>query len=79
MQLSPRHRAFGGTEHARIARETLDYLLAEMTPAGGGFFAAQDADSGGEEGTFYVWDPASLAQVLGETAASFYRLGPAVE
>ncbi|MFY9549698.1 MAG: thioredoxin domain-containing protein, partial [Thermoanaerobaculia bacterium] len=54
------HRAFGGADDARVARETLDYLLAEMTPEGGGFFAAQDADSGGAEGTFYVWNPASL-------------------
>ncbi len=63
------HRAFGGTEHARVARETLDFLLAEMTPEEGGFFAAQDADSGGEEGTFYVWNPASLSAAVGADAA----------
>ena len=58
-------RAFGDADFARVARETLDYLLREMTPEGGGFFAAQDADSGGEEGTFYVWDPASLEAAVG--------------
>ena len=63
------HRAFGGEDHARVARETLDYLLREMAPEGGGFFAAQDADSGGEEGTFYVWNPGSLAQAVGAEAA----------
>jgi uncharacterized protein YyaL (SSP411 family) len=63
------HRAFGRPDDARVARETLDYLLAEMTPEGGGFFAAQDADSGGEEGTFYVWNPKSLAEAVGEEAA----------
>ncbi len=63
------HRAFGVADYARVARETLDFLLAEMTPPGGGFFAAQDADSGGEEGTFYVWNPASLAEAVGEEAA----------
>jgi uncharacterized protein len=63
------HRAFGGETFARIARETLDYLLAEMTPPEGGFFAAQDADSGGEEGTFYVWNPKSLAEAVGAEAA----------
>ena len=63
------HRAFGGELHARIARETLDYLLAEMTPEGGGFYAAQDADSGGEEGTYYVWNPRSLADAVGAEAA----------
>ncbi len=62
-------RAFGGAGHARVARETLDYLLAEMTPSEGGFFAAQDADSDGEEGTFYVWSPASLEEAVGSEAA----------
>jgi len=65
------HRAFpdGGGLYARIARETLDYLLAEMTPEGGGFYAAQDADSGGEEGTYYVWNPRSLAEAVGAADA----------
>jgi uncharacterized protein YyaL (SSP411 family) len=62
-------RAFGNADFARVARDTLDYLLAEMTPAGGGFFAAQDADAGGEEGTFAVWDPASLEAAVGRDAA----------
>ncbi len=62
-------RTFGTPAHARIARETLDYLLREMTPADGGFFAAQDADSGGVEGTFYVWNPRSLEEAVGAEAA----------
>ncbi len=63
------HRTFGGEPYGRIARETLDYLLAEMTPEGGGFHAAQDADSGGEEGTYYVWNPKDLAEAVGGSAA----------
>ncbi len=63
------YRAFGEPEDARVTRETLDYLLKEMTPPVGGFFAAQDADSGGEEGTFYVWNPRSLADAIGADAA----------
>ena len=72
-------RAFGNGDFARVARETLDYLLAEMTPPAGadaglrlsgGFFAAQDADAGGEEGTFSVWDPASLEAAVGPEDAA---------
>ncbi len=63
------HRAFGQPDYARIARETLDYLLREMTPRGGGFFAAQDADSAGAEGTFYVWSPETLEKALGAEIA----------
>ncbi len=62
-------RAFGNPDDARIARETLDYLLAEMTPDSGGFFAAQDADSEGREGVFYVWDPRTLEDAVGKEAA----------
>ena len=62
-------RAFGNEDFARVARETLDYLLAEMTPEAGGFFAAQDADSEGEEGTFYVWNPQSVEAAVGPEAA----------
>jgi uncharacterized protein len=61
-------RAFGNPDDARIARETLDYLLAEMTPESGGFFAAQDADSEGREGVFYVWDPKTLEEAVGKDA-----------
>jgi hypothetical protein len=62
-------RAFGNADFARVARETLDYVLAEMTPPEGGFFAAQDADSAGEEGTFYVWDLKSIEAAVGAEAA----------
>ena len=63
------YRAFGDPEHARVARETLDYLLEEMTPPAGGFFAAQDADSGGREGSFYVWSPETLRAAVGPESA----------
>jgi uncharacterized protein YyaL (SSP411 family) len=66
------YRAFGAPEHAAVARETLDYLLRELTPREGepgGFYAAQDADSGGVEGTFYVWNPRSLEEAVGPDAA----------
>ena len=49
-----------------MAAETADFLLRELGTAEGGFAAALDADSEGEEGRFYVWTPAQLVEVLGE-------------
>ncbi len=56
-------------DFARVTRETLDYLLREMTSPDGGFFSATDADSeaaGGhqEEGAFFVWSKGQIEQVL---------------
>jgi uncharacterized protein YyaL (SSP411 family) len=50
---------------ARVARETADFMLRELRTAEGGFASALDADTEGEEGRFYVWTPAELAEVLG--------------
>ena len=55
----------GNPLYERIARETLDYVAREMTSPEGGFYSAQDADSEGEEGKYYVWTPAEIEAVLG--------------
>ena len=51
---------------------TYEYVLREMTHSGGGFFSAQDADSEGEEGKFYVWTPAEIGEVLDSEAAETF-------
>ncbi len=63
-------QATGEPRHARVARETLDYLLREMQGPGGGFFSATDADSEGEEGRFYVWTPEEVESALGDAELS---------
>ena len=63
-QLTGEHR------YRRIAEETLDYVLGEMTDPEGGFYSTQDADSDGEEGLFYLWTPEQLAEALGEEDAA---------
>ena len=49
----------------RTAREVIEYVLRDMTAPEGGFYSAEDADSEGEEGLFYVWTRAELLKVLG--------------
>ncbi len=51
-------------EHARTTRRILDYVQREMTSPEGLFYSATDADSEGAEGTFFLWTPESLAEVL---------------
>jgi uncharacterized protein YyaL (SSP411 family) len=50
----------------RIACEVLDYVGREMTDPSGAFWSATDADSEGEEGTFFVWTPGQLREALGD-------------
>jgi hypothetical protein len=56
--------AAGDPEYRRVAEETLDYVLREMTHPAGGFFSAQDADSEGVEGKFFVWTADEIRAVL---------------
>jgi len=62
----------GEADYARVARETCEYVLHEMTDAAGGFYSTQDADSEGVEGKFFVWTPAEIEAVLGKDAAETF-------
>lgn len=57
-------QATRSTFYAEVAREILSYVMLEMTGPDGGFFSAQDADSEGVEGKYYLWTADELAKAL---------------
>ncbi len=65
----------GDANYARVVRETLDYVIRDMTDPAGGFYSTEDADSEGHEGLFYTWTPDEIEAVLGdERGATFGRV-----
>jgi uncharacterized protein YyaL (SSP411 family) len=56
----------GNKVFSRIAEEVFTYVLRDMTSPEGGFYSAEDADSEGHEGKFYVWLKHEVMQVLDE-------------
>ena len=66
------YQATGDPELRRVAESTLDHLLTEMRAPEDGFYSALDADSEGEEGTFYVWTPAQVRELLDQEAADLF-------
>ena len=59
--------------YRRVVEETLAYVAREMLDSSGGFFSAQDADTEGEEGRFFVWTPEQIAAIAGADADLFMQ------
>ncbi|HET6457927.1 MAG TPA: thioredoxin domain-containing protein, partial [Nitrosopumilaceae archaeon] len=57
--------------YLEVVNQTLQYVLREMTSSDGGFYSAQDADSEGEEGKFYVWRKNEIQEILGKDTDIF--------
>ncbi len=64
----------GAKDFKRVACETLDYVIHEMTNETGGFYSATDADSEGVEGLFFIWDKTEIESILKENADEFIKL-----
>jgi uncharacterized protein YyaL (SSP411 family) len=61
------YQATGDSWYRRTAAEIFDCVLRDFASPEGGFYSAEDADSEGEEGTFYLWTPGEIRSLLGET------------
>ncbi len=62
----------GDSSYKRTAGEIYEYVLRDMTSPDGAFYSAEDADSEGEEGKFYVWSMEELFEILGEEDGRIY-------
>ncbi len=67
------YRITGREDFAETAREIIEYIDRDLKSPDGAFFSAEDADSEGEEGVFYVWTEEQLVEVLGKDDAAFAR------
>ena len=64
----------GWNTYRAVAEATLDYVLRDMTSLEGGFYSAEDADSEGVEGKFYVWNYGEIDSLLPPEDAEMFRL-----
>ena len=64
MAYTEAYQATGKEEYAQTAKEIYTYVLRDMTSPQGGFYSAEDADSEGEEGKFYLWTNDEIQEVL---------------
>lgn len=56
-----------------VAIKTLEYVFRELTHENGGFYCAEDADSEGEEGKYYVFNPSEIVKVLDEEDGMYFN------
>ena len=63
--------ATGETAFAETAKQTANWMLADMQDENGGFYSTRDADSEGEEGLYYLWTPKQVEQLLGDDYGVF--------
>ncbi|MHB8464736.1 MAG: thioredoxin domain-containing protein [Acidimicrobiales bacterium] len=59
----------GATRYRQVVEETIGYVLRDLRSPDGALYSAEDADSEGEEGRFYVWRPEEVEEVLGDADA----------
>ena len=67
------YQATGREEYKRTAREVIGYVLRQLNDPSGGFYSAEDADSEGEEGKFYLWAEEEIREALSHDEAELVK------
>ncbi|MGH9180089.1 MAG: thioredoxin domain-containing protein [Acidimicrobiales bacterium] len=67
----------GEPRFRQVVEETVGYVVRDLRSPEGGLYSAEDADSEGEEGRFYVWDHAEVLEAGGPDAVAWYGVTPA--
>ena len=74
------YQVSGKKEFADFANDLMQYIDREMTSQEGAFFSAEDADSEGIEGKFYIWTQEEVEKILGRKTSSvaipYYNITP---
>jgi uncharacterized protein YyaL (SSP411 family) len=70
--LAEAYQATANPEYKNTAKETLSYLERDMRSSEGAFYSAEDADSEGVEGKFYVWTASEIEEILGKEHAEIF-------
>ncbi|MFN3134416.1 MAG: thioredoxin domain-containing protein [Candidatus Kryptonium sp.] len=65
------YQATGNLRYKKLCNEILSYVLRNLTNPDGGFYSAEDADSEGEEGKFYLWGFDELERILNQDELNF--------
>src|SRR5713101_2731771 len=66
MAYTEAYQATHKAEYRATAEEVLEYVLRDMRAPNGGFYSAEDADSEGKEGKFYLWTEPEIRAILGD-------------
>lgn len=68
------YQAIGKLDYKKTAEDVFKYVIRDMKSPGGGFYSAEDADSEGAEGKFYLWTAKDMSKILDEDEADFISI-----
>jgi uncharacterized protein len=66
------YQVTGQDGYKRVVKEISTYVLRDLPSPEGGFYSAEDADSEGEEGLYYIWKPREVREILGADEGSLF-------